>query len=55
MELALEVEFYLDFTELHVHDDERSPTEVTSNTYFRGVGRVGVEGGGNWRGKKEIK
>ena len=25
------------FTELHVHGDERWPTEVTSNTYFRGV------------------
>ena len=34
MELALEVKFYLDF---HVHSDERWPTEVTSNTYFRGV------------------
>ena len=34
MELALEVKFYLDF-----HDVERWPTEVTSNTYFRGIGQ----------------
>ena len=29
--------FISTFTELHVHDDERWPTEVTSNTYFRSV------------------
>ena len=36
MELVLEVKFISTFT-LHVHGDERWPTEVTSNTYFRGV------------------
>ena len=29
--------FISTFTELHAHSDERWPTEVTSNTYFRGV------------------
>ena len=29
--------FISTFTDLHVHGDERWPTEVTSNTYFRGV------------------
>ena len=38
MELALEAKFDLDFIELHGHGDERWPTEVTSNTYCRGVG-----------------
>ena len=37
MELALEVKCISTFTELHVHANERWPTEVTSNTYFRGV------------------
>ena len=36
-ELALEVNSVLTFTELRGHSDERWLTEVTSNTYFRGV------------------
>ena len=38
MDLALEVKLISTFTELvHIHGEERWPTEVTSNTYFRGV------------------
>ena len=37
MEVALEVKVISTFTEIHVHGDERWPTEVTLNTYFRGV------------------
>ena len=37
IELALQVKFISTFSELHVHGDERWPTEVTSNAYFRGV------------------
>ena len=34
--------FFSTFTEFRVHGDERWPTEVTSNTYFRGVVRVSL-------------
>ena len=38
MELSLEEwNFSSTFTELHVHGDERWPTEVTSDTYFRSL------------------
>ena len=41
------------FTELHVHGDERWPTEVTSNTYFRGVWEPGREVMGPAPGARE--